>query len=174
MKPDTKSKLGLGLILFGFFLPLGALAVPLLGLSDAISAGLIGFLLLGAPEIFMFFGAALAGKEGLHLAKEKIKKLFGLPPGRYPAGKRQYNLGLGIILLWFLLTLMATYIPGIFDIPIITNHVFLISLIVDGLFLFAIFGLGGDQMTQKIKNLFSWEEWTLPNEEEERNRDINL
>jgi len=71
-KKDLKYKIGMGFIFLGIFSPLISFAVPLLDLSTGTTTALVTFFMVGAPEIFLIAGAALAGKQ----AFESIKKEF--------------------------------------------------------------------------------------------------
>lgn len=73
---SMRSRIGVYLVGIGFISPVFALIVPLFGLPTNINAWLITFFLVGAPEIFLILGAALAGKEGVALVKNKFKALF--------------------------------------------------------------------------------------------------
>ena len=121
-KSSLRSKIGIAIIIIGFIFPVFGLIVPMLGFSAATSTALVAFFMVGGPEIFLIAGAALAGKEGITLVTNRIKRMLGLPEGRYPASKTQYNIGVALILIWFLLTVASGYIPGLFDVPFIHDN----------------------------------------------------
>ncbi|NME72081.1 transporter suffix domain-containing protein [Flammeovirga aprica] len=158
-----KSKIGIGLVIVGFLCPVFGLLVPFLGLDSTTTTALVAFLMVGGPEVFFVLGGLLAGKEGVLLVKNKIKKFIGLPEGEYPASKTQYKIGVALILVWFPLTLVAGYVPNLFDFPLIKENLFWIALAGDITLVVAIFGLGGHQMITKIGSVFKWEQWELPN-----------
>ncbi|MCT4623843.1 MAG: transporter suffix domain-containing protein [Schleiferiaceae bacterium] len=167
-KTTLKTRIGLVLIVLGFISPLFGLLVPLFNLSPTLTATIVTALVVGGPEIFLIAGAALAGKEGVVLVKNRIKRMLGLPEGRYPATKSQYNTGLVLILVWFILSIAVGYIPGFFNVPFIEDNLLWISLGFDILFIVAIFGFGGHQLITKLGKVFTWEPWELPPEKEKK------
>ena len=88
--------------------------------------------------------------------------MLGLPEGKYPAGRIQYNIGIVLFLLWFALAIFPNYILELFPISFVEENLLWISLGADVLLVFSIFGFGGHQMISKIASVFKWEEWTLP------------
>ena len=165
-KLPLRSKIGITFVVLGFISPLFGLIVPFLGLSKALTATIVTLFVVGGPEVFLVLGGLLAGKEGVVLVKNKIKRMLGLPEGRYAATKTQYNIGLFLIVLWFLGSVVSGYIPGFFDLPFIDENILWISIGADVLFIIAIFGFGGHQMITKIAAVFKWEAWELPPEKE--------
>ena len=161
-KTSIKSKIGIGLVIFGFITPVFGLLVPFLNLNTSITTALIAILMVGGPEIFMLLGAALAGKEGVLLVKAKIRKILGLPEGKFAATRGQYNLALFLMGTWLFLSIIPGYIPEIMEVPFITDNLFWVSLTSDVILLISIFFLGGHQMVTKIAKLFTWEKWELP------------
>ena len=165
-KMTLKSKIGIGLVIFGFVLPVFGLVVPLLDLDTALTTTLVAFFMVGGPEIFLLLGAALAGKEGVLLVKNRVKRVFGLPEGRYAASKRQYEIGLTLMLVWFPLSIIPSYIPGMMALPAIQDNLIWWSVSLDLLFIIGLFGFGGHQMITKVGRIFQWEPWELPPEKE--------
>ncbi len=165
---SVKSRIGIAFVVLGFICPVFGLVVPLLGLSTALTTTLVAFFMVGGPEVFLILGAALAGKEGVLLVKNRIKRMVGLPEGRYAATRSQYTIGLVLIVFWFMLTIASGYIPGFFEMTIIQDNLLWFSIGADLLFIIAIFGFGGHQMITKIASLFTWEPWDLPPEEENK------
>lgn len=159
---SLKSKIGIGLVITGFICPLFGFIVPFLGFSTAITSALVTFFIVGGPELFLLLGGILAGKEGVLLVTNKFKKMLGLPEGKYPAGRIQYNIGIVLFLLWFALAIFPNYILELFPISFVEENLLWISLGADVLLVFSIFGFGGHQMISKIASVFKWEEWTLP------------
>lgn len=159
---SLKSRIGLGLIVLGFISPVFGLIVPLFNLPSAVATGLIAFFLVGAPEIFLIAGAALAGKEGLLLVKNRIKRMLGLPEGTYAATKGQYTLAKVLLLLWLVTVILPYYAPSLVSIPFIADNLIYFSAGGDILLIVTIFFIGGNQMVTKIGNLFTWEPWQLP------------
>ena len=161
-KPSLKSRIGIFLVILGFISPLVGLIIPFLGFDKTTTAALVTFFLIGGPEIFLILGGLLAGKEGVLLVKNKIKRLLGLPEGKYPATKSQYTVGVVLLLLWLLSAVAPSYIPGFFDIPFVEENLLWLSIGADVILLIAIFGFGGHQMISKISSLLTWEPWVLP------------
>jgi len=69
---DLKYKIGMGFIFLGIFSPLISFAVPLLDLSTGTTTALVTFFMVGAPEIFLIAGAALAGKQAFESIKKEL------------------------------------------------------------------------------------------------------
>ncbi|MGI9531262.1 transporter suffix domain-containing protein, partial [Lutimonas sp.] len=164
---SLKSKIGIGLVIIGFICPLFGFIVPFLGFSTAITTALVTFFLVGGPEIFLLLGGVLAGKEGVLLVTNKLKKMLGLPEGTYPASKTQYNIGVALLILWFILAVFPTYILELFPTPFIDDNLLWFALGADVLLVLAIFGFGGHQMVTKISSVFKWKQWILPPSKEE-------
>lgn len=160
-KPSLKSRIGLTLIIIGFISPLFAILMPLLNLSPNLTAGLVTLFLVGVPELFLILGVALAGKEGLALVKNKIKKFFGLPEGVFAASKTQYRLAKLLVFLWLVGITVPYYFPTLMGNPIFENNLLYISIGGELMLIVAIFFLGGNQMVTKIQNLFTWEPWII-------------
>ncbi|NME70315.1 hypothetical protein [Flammeovirga aprica] len=161
-KTSLRSRIGIVLIVLGFISPLIGLLIPLLNLSSTLTTSLVALFMVGGPEVFLVLGSALAGKEGITIVKNKIKKLLGLPEGRYPATKRQYNLALAIMFLWLLSLTVPLYIPGFVEMLQLDSLMWYYYLIIDVLFIVAFVFLGGHQFTTKFTKLITWEEWELP------------
>jgi hypothetical protein len=163
-KPSTRSRIGIFLIILGFIFPVFGLLVPLLGLSTALTTTLVAFFMVGGPEIFMIAGAALAGKEGIVLVKNKIKRILGLPEGRYPAPKSQYYLGVGMMVFWIISLIIPYYIPRIEEMLYLDTFEWYYFVLGDVLFVIAFLFIGGDQLVTKLGRVFTWEPWELPPE----------
>lgn len=162
MKTSLKSRIGILFVILGFISPLVGLVIPFLGFDKTTTATLVTFFLIGGPEIFLILGGVLAGKEGVLLVKNRIKRLFGLPEGKYPATKSQYTVGVILLIMWFVAATVPSYIPGFFDIPFVEKNLLWLSIGADVILLVAIFGFGGHQMITKFASLFKWEPWELP------------
>ena len=166
MKNDFKRKIGIGLVVIGFICPIIGLGIPFLGLNSKTTAALVTFFMVGGPEIFLVLGGLLAGKEGVLLVTNRIKRFLGLPEGRYPAGRTQYNIGVVLIIFWFLLAILPGYVPGVFEIQFVKENLLWLSIGADLMFILAIFGFGGNQMISKLLSVVKWEEWKLPPKKE--------
>lgn len=167
-KLSTRSRIGIFFIVLGFIFPVFGLLVPLLGLSTALTTTLVAFFMVGGPEIFMIAGAALAGKEGIVLVKNKIKRMLGLPEGRYPAPQSQYYLAVGMMVFWIISLIVPYYIPGIEEMLHLETYAWYYFVIGDVIFVIAFLFIGGDQLITKLGKVFTWEPWELPLEKEKK------
>ena len=161
-KSSLKSKIGIFIIALGFISPVFGLLVPFLGLDTATAAALVTAFMVGGPEVLIVLGGLLAGKEGVLLVKNKTKRLFGLPEGKYPATRSQYTIGVLLLILWFVVTVLSGYIPGFYETPFVRDNLLWLCIGADVVFLIAIFGFGGHQMITKFSRLLKWEPWELP------------
>ncbi|WP_044212033.1 hypothetical protein [Flammeovirga sp. OC4] len=166
-KTPLRNRIGIVFIILGFISPLIGLGVPFLNLSSTLTSSLIALLMVGGPEVFLVIGTALAGKKGITIVQNRIKKLMGLPEGRYPATKSQYNLALVIMFIWLISLTVPLYIPGFIERLHLDQLMWYYYLIIDVLFIVGFVFLGGHQFTTKFVNLITWEEWQLP----EKNKD---
>ena len=161
-KQSPSSKIGIFIVVLGFISPVFGLVIPFLGLDTTTTAALVTAFMVGGPEILIVLGGLLAGKEGVLLVKNKVKKLFGLPEGKYPATRSQYTVGVILLMLWFTVTVFTGYIPGFYEIPFVRDNIIWLCIGADVVFLIAIFGFGGHQMITKFSRLLKWEPWELP------------
>ncbi|OHX66771.1 transporter suffix domain-containing protein [Flammeovirga pacifica] len=162
MKTSLKSKIGITFVVLGFISPVFGLIVPFLGFNTTITTSLITFFLVGGPEVFLLLGSFLAGKEGVKLVKGKVKKLFGLPEEDYAANSSQYRIGVICILLWLFLIIFPGYVPHFFEMPLVRENLFYLSIGTDLLLILGVFVFGGNQMVTKISEIVRWEPWKLP------------
>jgi hypothetical protein len=167
-KTSLRSRIGIFLIVLGFIFPVFGLMVPLLGLSTALTTTLVAFFMVGGPEIVMVAGAALAGKEGIVLVQNRIKKLLGLPEGRYPAPRSQYYLAIGMMVLWLISLIIPYYIPQIEELLNLQTYEWYYFVIGDLVFVIAFLLIGGDQLVTKLGRVFTWEPWELPPKKEKQ------
>ncbi|MBD0400749.1 transporter suffix domain-containing protein [Flammeovirga sp. EKP202] len=161
-KTSIRNRIGIVFIITGFVSPLIGLIVPFLNLSSTLTSSLVALLMVGGPEVFLVIGTALAGKKGITMVQNRIKRLLGLPEGRYPATKSQYNLALVIMFIWLISLTVPLYIPGFIEQFHLDQLMWYYYLIIDVLFIVAFVFLGGHQFTTKFLNLITWEEWQLP------------
>ncbi len=145
-KTSLKCKIGIGFIVLGTILPLFGFAVPFFGFSDSVTATIIGFFIIGGPELCVIIGVALAGKEAMHLVK---KKLFR------PAGKTRYRIGLVLLCASILSNWILAYaeVTQFFSLTLHTQ-----LYIMAGLDIVTIFSLIilGPEFFDKFKKLFVW------------------
>ena len=145
-----RSRFGIFLVVLGFICPVFGLLVPLLELPTARSTAIVAFFMIGGPELFMILGGLLAGKEGILLVKNRLKRILGLPEGSYPAPKAQYHLAIFFIILWLLLAIIPGYVPSLLHWPFVKENQLWVAIIADLILIVSIFFLGGDQMVRKI------------------------
>ncbi|SIO28163.1 transporter suffix domain-containing protein [Halodesulfovibrio marinisediminis] len=146
-KNSIKYKIGMAFIILSITCPLFSFLVPLLELPTATTSTLVAFLMIGAPELLLIIGGALAGKEALESIKSKLFQ---------PAGKIRYQIGMtiflcGILSNWILIYLELT---GIMMLGRETMLVIIASIDIGtiiGIFMM------GVEFFEKCKRLFCWE-----------------
>ena len=158
---STKSKIGIAFVVLSFIAPVIALTIPFLGLSKTLTTFLVAIFMVGGPEVFLIIGGALAGKDGVVLVKNKIKKILGLPEGHYPASKTQYNIALFLIFVWAL-SFILPYIPVLSETFNTHDLKWYYFAIADIIFIISFVFIGGDQLITKVGRVFKWEKWELP------------
>jgi hypothetical protein len=89
LKKDWRFFTGIAALLLAMVLPLFGLAVPLLGLSTAGSALLIGGLVAGGPELLLVLAAALLGKDTLRAFLHRAKRALSWGLSGAPGSKVQ-------------------------------------------------------------------------------------
>lgn len=125
-------------------------------LSASYSATLIGFFLVGGPELFLILGAALAGKEAITAIKQKIKDWFRVKRPVKPVGKVQYKVGLWLFFGSIVISWLATYFaPRL--ILILGNRAYLLTHFILDLITITGFFVLGESFWEKFKKLFIWE-----------------
>ncbi|AZQ64327.1 hypothetical protein EI427_19550 [Flammeovirga pectinis] len=155
-KASIKSKIGLALISCAVLMPVLGLLIPFLGLNKIVTGALVGLFLVGGPEIFIVLGVTLAGKEGITIVKNFIKKVFGLPQGNYPATNKQYRLGLIILII----SIGVQFIISYLSVVITIKYLLYFTIGADVLFIVGVF-ICGEQFVTKLKKLCQWESWQL-------------
>ncbi len=131
-------------------LPLGALAVPLLGLSGPKTAAVMGALTVGAPEVCMVLAAMLLGKENLQLILRKAWGLVRRTWEPHPVPAWRYYLGLGMVVGSALPSWLLAYFPDLVG-PRVT------VLAVADLAFVAGFFVAGGELWEKLRRLATWE-----------------
>lgn len=147
---------GMFFIVLGVLSPLLAFLVPVLRLPTGISATLIGILIVGAPEVFLIIGVALAGKEAANAIKTFIKNLFHRDPAAEQVSERQYNIGLVIFFGALIINWIFQYVNFFTNIFVSYHINFWGTLSLDIITLIGFFILG-PQFYDKIRALFVWE-----------------
>jgi len=140
-------KFGLGFIIIGFFMPAFGFAVPFLHLPAAVSTAIVGFFIVGGPEVCLLLGAALAGRDAVNLVKSKLL---------HSAGKTRYYAGLTLFVTCFGSNMLFAYLE-LTDVLKVGAHPWLYTML--SLDLAAIFGmvLMGPEFFHKLKRIFVWE-----------------
>ena len=143
---SLRCKIGIGFIVLGTMLPLFGFIVPFLGFSASVSTAIIGFFIIGGPELCVIIGVALAGKEAVDLVK---KRLFR------PAGKTRYRIGLVLLCGSILSNWILAYaeVTQFLSLPLHTQ-----LYIMAGLDIVTIASLIilGPEFFEKLKKLFIW------------------
>ena len=101
-----------GLVALGLsvVMPLGALVVPLLGLSTGHAALLVGALVAGVPEVLCIVAVALLGKSTFQYLTHRAKSALRRAVVDQPASRGRYYAGLVIILLSWLPAYLYAYV----------------------------------------------------------------
>lgn len=142
---------GMLALALSLILPLLALAVPLLGLSTAASAALIGGLVAGGPEVLILLAAALLGKETLHYFTQRIKQTIW-QAALMPASQTRYYIGLTIALVSILPFYLYGYFPNVMPAE---GRLYVLAGS-DLSFIVSIFLMGGE-FWEKLRRMFIWE-----------------
>jgi len=150
-------RLGVGCLILALLSPLSALLVPYLGFSAAATAALIGFLVVGGPEVFLIAGIALAGKEAWEAVKNRLGKMLEWLGLTRPAGRLRYNIGILLLLGANLGLFVLAYGPALFSNDLSPQITLYLNLVCDVVMLISVFVLGS-QFWDKLKKLFTWED----------------
>jgi hypothetical protein len=150
---DWRFYSGMSALVLALVLPLLALAVPLLGLSTAASAALVGALVAGGPEVLILLAAALLGKNVLHYFTARIKRRLWEAAMVRPVSKLRYYIGLAIALV----SLVPFYLYGYFPhlMPPDDARIWILAGS-DLSFIASVFLMGGE-FWEKVRRLFVWE-----------------
>ena len=155
-KSSIRYKLGMVFIIFGIISPAVGFIVPFLGLSQTLAVSLVGIFFIGAPEVFLILGAALAGKEAMIAIKTRVKDLFTKKITPQAVGKVRYNIGLGLFVGSILVNWILQYLNFSVDTTDYQQVLMIITVIFDLMILSAFF-IMGEQFCEKIKKIFIWE-----------------
>jgi len=142
-----KYKIGMFIIVLGFISPIFGLIVPFFGFDEITTNTLIGFFMVGGPELFILLGGALAGKEGLDKIKSKI---FA------PAGQRRFTLGAYLFISSLLANLVFAYIILLEVYVLALDTQLIVTIAFDVLAVASIFMMGKEFLI-KLPKLFTWE-----------------
>jgi NADH:ubiquinone oxidoreductase subunit H len=150
---DWRFYVGIAALILSLILPLFALLVPLLGLSVAESAVVVGFLIAGGPEIIGLVGIALLGRNAFQYFAYRIKHVVRQVVLPKRVSKTRYYVGLTINLA----SLLPLYIYGYFPtwLPSGDTRIHILAA-ADVSFILSMFILGGE-FWEKFRRLFIWE-----------------
>ncbi len=144
---------GVSALALSVVFPLSALLVPLLGLSPGKATLISGFLLAGAPEVFILLAVALLGKENFDRIVSSAKGLFFTTFFQKPVSRLRYITGLTI----FTLSILPIYLAGYASSWMPTGDARLFILAgADLACIVSVFVMGGE-FWGKFQKLFTWE-----------------
>ena len=155
LNKDWKYYTGMALLILSVLLPVGALiVVPMLELSTAIAAGIIGAATIGGPEILTLAAIAFLGRDTFNFYKHKVLKLFKIEGPPKPVSKFRYYFGLSI----FVGSALPLYLKGLAPdlLPFDDNTQLTIVLISELIGVSSVFIIGGE-FWEKLKALFIWD-----------------
>ena len=152
LKKDWRFYAGLVAMAAAIILPLAAIFVPLLGLSTAHSAVLVGILVAGGPEVLCILAIVPLGKDTFnyfaHLAKTAVRRAVV----ETPASRTHYHVRLAIMLVSWLPYLYA-YLPGAF--PGGDTRIYILA-VMDLAFVASVF-LMAAEFWEKARRIFIYE-----------------
>ncbi len=150
---DWRFYTGMAALVLSLVMPLFAFLVPLLGLSLAQSAAVVGLLIAGGPEVVGLVGIALLGRNAFLYFTYKLKTaLRGVVlPKR--VSKQRYYFGLSVSLA----SLLPLYVYGYFPnwLPSGDTRIYILAT-ADVSFILSMFVMGGE-FWEKFRRLFIWE-----------------
>ena len=152
---DWRYYTGLTLLALSVILPLAALAiVPMLGLSTAVAAGIIGVATVGSPEVLTIAAIAFLGRDTFNYFKYKFLKMLKRKMVTRRVSKARYYFGLAL----FVGSALPLYLKGFFPdlLPGDEQTKVMIILVSEFIAFASIFILGGE-FWEKLKALFLWD-----------------
>jgi hypothetical protein len=153
LKRDWRFYTGMTALVLAVILPLGSVAVPLLGLSMTQSALLVGVMVAGGPEVLCILAIALLGKETFQYLAHRAKLAFRRAVVDKPASKARYYVGLAIILLSWLPAYIYAYAPA--ALPGGNARIYILAA-TDLAFVASVFLMGGE-FWEKVRRIFIYE-----------------
>jgi hypothetical protein len=150
--PTWRFWVGVGLFGLGLACPLFIPLVTATELPTEWKTGLSGLLMLGVPEVLWLAAAAVMGKAGFAVLKQRLWSLVkrhALPERVSPT---RHRIGLVCFFLPLLFGWLAPYVTD--AIPGYEEHLFAFNLAGDLLFLSSFFVLGGE-FWDKLRALFA-------------------
>jgi hypothetical protein len=134
-------------------LPLGAAVVPLLGLSVASSALLVGVLVAGGPEVLCIIAIALLGKDTFQYLAQRAKLALRRAVIDRPVSKTRYYGGLAVVMLSWLPAYIYAYFPA--ALPGGNARIYILAAM-DLAFVASVFVMGGE-FWEKVRRIFVYE-----------------
>lgn len=150
---DWRFYLGIGALALSIIMPIFALFVPLLGLSVAQSALVVGLLIGGGPEVMALIAVALLGKATFRYLLHSVKSFFRAKVLEKPASKGRYYFGLMINITSWIPLYLYGYLPAIM--PGGDMRIYILAA-ADLSFVASMFVMGGE-FWEKIRKIFVWE-----------------
>ena len=147
-------KLGLFFFMLAVISPALSPLVGFTELSTEWKATLVGFLLVGGPEVFTVAAVALLGKSGFNQLKTKLFAFFKRHAPKREVSRTRYYVGLTMLFLPVVLFWLLGYLPPL--IPLYLEHRLPVNITADFIFVASFFVLGGD-FWDKVRALFVYE-----------------
>jgi hypothetical protein len=153
LKRDWRFYGGMTALALAVVLPLGAAVVPLLGLSVASSALLVGVLVAGGPEVLCIIAIALLGKDTFQYLAQRAKLALRRAVLDRPVSKTRYYSGLAVIMLSWLPAYIYAYFPA--ALPGGNARIYILAAM-DLAFVASVFVMGGE-FWEKVRRIFVYE-----------------
>jgi len=150
---DWRFYLGIGALALAIIMPVFALLVPLLGLSVAQSALIVGMLIGGGPEVMALIAVALLGKETFRYLLHSLKRFFRTKLLEKSASKGRYYFGLTINIASWIPLYLYGYLPAMM--PGGDMRIYILAA-ADLSFVASMFIMGGE-FWEKVRQIFIWE-----------------
>ncbi len=144
-------KSGLSFFVLALASPAFAPLVAFTELSTEWKATVVGFLLVGGPEVFSVAAVATLGKSGFNQLKSQLFTLLGRYAPKRQVSQTRYYIGLTMLLVPLVSGWLLGYIPQL--IPLYLEHRLPINFIADFVLVASFFVLGGD-FWEKVRALF--------------------
>jgi hypothetical protein len=153
LKKDRRFYTGLAAMAAAVILPLAAIFVPLLGLSTASSAVVVGIMVAGGPEVLCILAVVLLGKDTFNYFAQLAKTAIRRAVIDTPASKTRYYVGLAIMLVSWIPAYLYAYLPG--ALPGGDTRIYILAGM-DLAFVASVFLMGGE-FWEKIRRIFIYE-----------------
>jgi len=149
----TNSRIIFGtvILIVGFLSPLLIPFVTATDWSIGIKSTISGLLAFGIPEIFMLLAVAIMGKQGYEFIKEKTLRFLKRFAPSDTVSLMRYRIGLVMFSIPIIIGITQPYLGFYF--PFFKEFPLWAYIILDFLFIFSFFVLGGD-FWDKLSGLF--------------------